>query len=236
MMVPTFPSELLVQIILQLDLLDKNTISNLAKTCKRFNLVLTEFPYLWTLISIKYGLNTPETKPYYQKFLQELNIWDVNKTSEFISISGNGKVATRLCNGVNSSVLAKHPLKQGVPVSIKLISIVKWISLGLATSDFKVEGSPVVGEQNKKRPNLGLYIHPPVIRLHYSAFADSFVCSEQHLEFSYKKDDVITLKRQDSNLLIHLNDKLISKCTNFPNDLDFYPCVSLSHGSSVELI
>lgn len=233
-----FPPDLLIQIFVNLDFSVKTKdIVNVSRTCKRFNQALcTE--YLWKCVYTRFGL-TLGLKPYHSRLVKTLcHTWDNNYSSEFICISENGARASRhLQDGSNPAVLGKFPLEPNTSIQIRVLSIGKWLSIGLATRDFELNDDCVVGTQHGSGPNIGLYsIDTRQIKLSTTAVEYKWYAND-YKTLSYCEGGVLKMSRIGNNLYIYWNNlKLNQYVKDFPTQYTFYPCVSLSEGSSVEFV
>ena len=241
-----FPVELLIQIFEKLDFRDRRTILSVAKTCKRFNQIVSENTYLWECVYRSFELSI-NGKPYYAKLLVQLlcvwNEYGICPYKKFITVSKHGRRAERDCvAGSNPAVIGCIPLKQNMSVSIKICSLGSWLSIGLATQNFMFNNSSVVGgqEEDVSNPNFGLYFHPCRIQtgisVRHKHLGINYSENAGNRSVEYKINDVLRMSRKCFGLDIYLNDALIYTFSDFPNKHVLYPCVSLSTGSAVEFV
>lgn len=242
-----FPVELLIQIFEILisnnflTLILTTCMQDIATTCTQFNNVMQK-EYLWRRVYHKFGLTLQNTNSPHIQLLKLLKrTWDTKHSSTSICISENGRRVNRqsLVETSNPAVLGKYPLQDGESISIKVLSMGLWLSIGLATHKFVLDYCGVLGYQKYMNgttdPNYGLYS--------FSSYYTRILKPNSQNEIIpfnetiwYKANDVVKLHRRDSLLYVFFNSYLVSCHIKLPMGYDFYPCVSLSDGSSVEFV
>ena len=233
----SLPIEIVSEI---LSFIEINEFMIVACTSKQFHQSMSTM-YFWTQIYKKMGLSQirPSEKPYHIPVLKFLKTkWDTQHTSQFLSVFDNATCVTRqVASCSNPAILAKRPLTAGSVgshVTFQIISCGSWLSLGLATRDFKLDDDSVVGQQKEC---VGMYYHGPTkICGNVYLIGDCLTKINKPLNIKFKDSDRIRIDRKETEICFSYNDELYYTIENVVSDRVLWPCASLSYNSIVKLI
>lgn len=224
----------------------------IALTCKDANKLLRN-EQLWSQIYNNNRIRDTKqelTKNYYESYKEYISHywqWDVNKSGEPLTIVSDRRLVIRDSYGITSNpcIQTLYPLTHTMNrFKVLITSLHVWISIGIAETSIYKENDAVVGCQTLCE-NVGIYQHEPECRL--SANGSTVTRYRQRKtdtdsgiwNVNLKVGDVVEFRInfRNSQIRIKLNDKLVYVLEHDQlKNIVYYPTVSLSGGSSVQII